>query len=81
MKRNHKKKLKKLGHLLVKGGKETGRVVGKYGPKVHAAAKRMSETTMDAMIPARTRTVVDLTARKKPKRVYRGKKGFYLDYS
>jgi len=81
--KSKKKNLKKLGHLLVKGGKETARVVGKYGPKVHAAARRMSDTTMDAMMPQRTRTVVDLTAKRKPKRIVKGKRrgDFYLDFT
>ena len=75
--------MKKLGHLLVKGGKETVRAVNKYGPKVHAATRRMSDTTMDALRPQRTRTVVDLTAKKKPNRVVRGKRrgDFYLDFT
>lgn len=81
MKRNHKKKLKKLGHLLVKGGKESGRLVKKYGPRVQHHARAISESTMDAMMPQRTRTVVDLTARKKPKRVMKTKRGFYLDFT
>lgn len=83
MKPNHKKKLKKLGHLLVKGGRESVKAVQKYGPKVHSAARRMSDTTMDMMMPQRTRTVVDLTAKKVPKRVVKGKRrgDFYLDFT
>jgi len=76
-----KSKAKKLGHLLVKGAKETGKFVGKYGPKAHAFSKSIAESTMDVMVPRRTRTVVDLTAKRKPKRIVKGKGGFYLDFS
>jgi len=81
MKPKQKKKLKKFSDALVKGAKQTGKFVGKYGPKVNRAAQRMSETAMDAMMPSRKRTVVDLTAKKKPKRVVKGRGGFYLDYT
>ena len=81
MKPKNKEKIKKLGSLIVKGGKETEKFVSKYGPKVHAASRRMSETAMDSLRPSRTRTVVDLTVKRKPKRVAKGRKGFYLDYT
>ena len=76
-----KNKLKKLGKLLGTGVKKTGKAIKKYGPRVSAASRRMADTAMDALAPSRTRTVVDLTPKRRPKRIYKGKKGFYLDYS
>jgi len=76
-----KNKYKKLAQGFRKGFKETADFAKKYGPKVHAASKKMSEATMDVMMPRRTKTVVDLTAKRKPSRVVKGKGGFYLDYT
>ena len=81
MKPKHKKNLKKLGRLLGTGVKKSGEFINNWGPKVHRATRRMSDVAMDAMAPRRTRTVVDLTAKRKPKRVMKGKKGFYLDFT
>ena len=77
----NKKKLKKLGHLLVKGAKGSAKAVKKYGPVVHHHVRAISESTMDAMMPSRTRTHIDMTARRKPRKVYKTKQGFYLDYT
>ena len=81
MKSKRKENLKKLGKLLGTGVKKTGEFVETYGPKVHRASRRMSETAMDSLRPSRTRTVVDLTAKRKPKRIRKGRKGFYLDFT
>ncbi len=81
MKGTKKDKLKKVAHILVKSAKKSGEFIKKYGPKVQHHARAISESTMDAMIPRRTRTVVDLTVKRKPKRVAKGRRGFYLDYT
>jgi len=55
--KSRKEKLRKLGKLLGTGAKKTAGAVKKYGPKVNAAARRMSETAMDALAPSRTRSL------------------------
>lgn len=52
MKPDYKKKLKKLGSLLIKGGKKSSKFVKKYGPVVQHHARSISGSTMDAMRPA-----------------------------
>lgn len=92
-KKSFKKDLKKLGSSLVKGFKETEKFVGKYGPKAHAYFRGVSENTMGVfapqpvrglpnnLIPRKRKGYVDLTAKRKPKRVLKGKGGFYLDFT
>lgn len=93
MKSKAKEKLKKLGGVLVRGVKKGSAAVKKYGPTVHAHARAISESTMEMMtpdvdgkprnnlIPRRRRGYVDMTAKKKPKKVQGNKKGFYLDFT
>jgi len=81
MKLNKREKLERVGDALLRGAKATGKAIKRYGPRVHHHAKAISSSAMDVMAPRRTKTVVDLTARRKPKRVRKGKGGFYLDYT
>jgi len=88
-----KEKMKKLGHLIVKGAKKSDKFVKKYGPMVQHHARAISESTMGMMapevkgkpvnnlIPRRRKGYVDMSPKKRPKRVARGKKGFYLDFT
>lgn len=81
MKPSHKKKIKKLGDVVIKGGKKSAEIIKRYGPRVQHHARAISESTMDVMMPRRTRSVVDLTRNKKPKRVLKTKRGFFLDFT
>lgn len=92
MKSETKEKFKKIGKIIVKGTKQTGKFVGKYGPKAHAFFKGVSESTMGAfdtskerspiqLIPRRRKGYVDFTGKRKPKKVQRHKGGFYLDFT
>jgi len=82
------KKQKNYAKNLKKGVKALSKTYKKYAPKVAKAgrivqhhSKAISESTMDMMVPKRTRTHVDMTARRKPTRVAKTKQGFYLDYT
>lgn len=71
MKPKHRKNLKKLGSLLVKGGKKSSKFVKKYGPIVQHHARSISESTMDAMRPDPQIGYVDIRKRGELKKMTR----------
>lgn len=86
-----RKKYKRYARGIGDGVKELSRMYKKHAPavknaavKTHRALKASAESISESMVPSiprRRRGYVDLTAKRKPKRVVRGKGGFYLDFT
>lgn len=78
----NKKDFKKFAKKVKKGFKGSAKAYKKYAPKVHAGLKKTSDALAEGISATpRRRAVVDLTAKPKPKKVYKGKKGVYLDFT